>query len=117
MIITIIFTTLLFVLLTPSVLVRLPQKGNKYTVAFVHGLLFAIIYHFTHKFVKNMNHTDNFTLYKDASCNYGGYGHNPPPPPTPAPKPSYNLIPNEKSGPLYYKAPGSTKCQGPLTFA
>ena len=68
MIITIIFTILLFVLLTPSILVRLPKKGNKYTVAFVHGLLFAIIYHFTHKMVYNFGHKEKFTLYKDANC-------------------------------------------------
>lgn len=112
-IVMIIFTILLFVLLTPSILVRLPKKGNKYTVAFVHGLLFAIIYHFTHKFVKNMNHKENFTLYKDASCNFGGYGYNPPGNSIP----SYNVIPPSQSTPLYYKSPDSKKCKGPLTFA
>ena len=69
MIIMVIYTIFLFVLLTPSILVRLPKKGNKYTVAFVHGLIFAIIYHFTHKMVHNIVHKENFDLYDDKYCN------------------------------------------------
>ena len=49
---------LLFILLTPGVLLRIPPGGSKLTVAAVHGLVFAVIYHFTHKAVwlatKNM---------------------------------------------------------------
>jgi hypothetical protein len=37
--------------LTPAVLVRLPPKGGKFTVAAVHAVVFALIFHFTHKFV------------------------------------------------------------------
>jgi hypothetical protein len=33
----------LFVLLTPSIIVRLPPKGNKFTVALVHGIIFTVI--------------------------------------------------------------------------
>jgi hypothetical protein len=45
------YITLLFVLLTPGVITRLPASGSKLTVAIVHGLIFAVLYHFTHKFV------------------------------------------------------------------
>jgi len=45
------YAAILFFVLTPAVLVRLPQKGGKYTVAAVHALVFALIFHFTHKFV------------------------------------------------------------------
>jgi len=46
------FVTLLFVLLTPGVLVTLPSKGSSLlTVAVVHGLVFALVYHLTHKAV------------------------------------------------------------------
>jgi hypothetical protein len=45
------FTTLLFVLLTPGLLLRIPPGGSKLTVAIVHGLVFALVYHFTHKMV------------------------------------------------------------------
>ena len=68
-IIMVIYTTILFVLLTPSILVKLPKKGNKYTVAFIHGLIFAIIYRITHKMVHNIGDKENFQLYSDSSCN------------------------------------------------
>jgi len=45
------FTVFLFVLLTPAILVRLPPKGSKLTVAIVHGLIFSIILHLSHRFV------------------------------------------------------------------
>ena len=45
------FMALLFVLLTPGVLLRLPPRGPLLTVAIVHGLVFAIVYHFTNKMV------------------------------------------------------------------
>ena len=47
----VLFVTVLFVLLTPGLLFSLPKGGNKWTVALVHALLFALIYHFTHKLV------------------------------------------------------------------
>ena len=54
--ILILYTVLLFVLLTPAILVRLPPNGNKWTVAFVHGLIFALVFHFTHHFVSNLSY-------------------------------------------------------------
>jgi len=54
--ILILYTVLLFVLLTPAILVRLPPNGNKWTVAFVHGLIFALVYHFTHHFVLKLSY-------------------------------------------------------------
>jgi len=38
-------TVVLFVLLTPGILVRLPPKGSKWTVAIVHGTVFAFVMH------------------------------------------------------------------------
>ena len=46
-----IYVAFLFFLLTPSILLRLPPKGSKITVAVVHALVFAIVFHFTHKLV------------------------------------------------------------------
>ena len=43
------FSAVLFFVLTPGVLVSLPHKGKKYTVAAVHALIFAVVWHFTHK--------------------------------------------------------------------
>ena len=47
------FTALLFVVLTPGVLLTLPSKASgKIVVALVHGLIFALLYHITHKAVR-----------------------------------------------------------------
>ena len=47
---------ILFVLLTPGVLLCLPStRSSTLTQAVVHGLIFALVYHFTHKMVwKNL---------------------------------------------------------------
>ena len=47
-----VFTALLFVVLTPGILVTLPPKGKPLVVAITHGLLFAVIYAVSHKAVK-----------------------------------------------------------------
>ena len=46
-----IYAAILFFLLTPAILVRLPPGGSKWTVAAVHAIVFAILFHFTHKLV------------------------------------------------------------------
>jgi hypothetical protein len=47
------FTALLFVVLTPGILLTLPSKASgKIVIALVHGLIFALIYHLTHKAVR-----------------------------------------------------------------
>jgi len=45
------YSALLFFVLTPNVLLRLPTKGSVRVVALVHALVFALIFHFTHKLV------------------------------------------------------------------
>ena len=45
------YVVLLFVLLTPGVLLTLPKGGSKLTVAAVHGVVFAVVYYLTHRFV------------------------------------------------------------------
>ena len=42
------FVALLFVALTPGVLDTLPPRSSKLVVAATHGVLFALVYHFTH---------------------------------------------------------------------
>ncbi len=52
-----IYVALLFVLLTPGVLLHLPSKRSSLlTLAVVHGIVFALIYHFTHKAVWKMSY-------------------------------------------------------------
>lgn len=45
------FTGLLFYVLTPGILLSLPPKGSKMMVAATHALVFALVYHLTHKMV------------------------------------------------------------------
>ena len=45
------YAAILFFILTPAILLRLPPTGSKYVVAAVHALVFALIFHFTHKLV------------------------------------------------------------------
>jgi hypothetical protein len=53
--ITSLYVALLFVLLTPGVLLRLPPKGPLLTAAIVHGLVFALVFHFTRKMVYRLS--------------------------------------------------------------
>lgn len=48
------YTALLFFVLVPGVLVTLPPGGKKTTVALVHAVVFAALYHLTHKMVWRM---------------------------------------------------------------
>lgn len=45
------YTAILFFILTPGILLSLPPKGSKMTVAAVHALVFGIVLGFTHKMV------------------------------------------------------------------
>jgi amino acid permease len=49
------YAALLFFLLTPSILLRLPKNGSKYTVALVHAVVFGLLFWLTHKFVWRMS--------------------------------------------------------------
>lgn len=48
------FIFVLFFLLTPGILLTIPPKGSKITVALVHAFVFTLVLHFTHKIVWNM---------------------------------------------------------------
>ena len=45
------FIVALFVVLTPGILLTLPPKSSKLTVAIVHGIVFALAYNFLYKAV------------------------------------------------------------------
>lgn len=51
------YVALLFVLLTPGVLIRLPKSSSILTAAIVHSIVFAVIFHLTHKMVWNKFYT------------------------------------------------------------
>ena len=47
------YLVLLFVAMTPGVLLHLPSGGSKLVVAATHGVLFAVVYYLTHRSVQN----------------------------------------------------------------
>ena len=57
---TLLYIAVLFFVLTPGILVSLPSGGSKTTVAAVHALVFALIFHFTHKLVWNVTKSVRF---------------------------------------------------------
>lgn len=64
------FTIFLFVVLTPTIFLRLPPKGNKWTVAFVHGLVFAVIYYLSNRFIfRQFDGLSNVENMNDVSLN------------------------------------------------
>jgi hypothetical protein len=49
-------TALLFFLLTPGILVTLPPKGKKITVAVVHAVLFGLLFALSHKTLMRLSY-------------------------------------------------------------
>ena len=49
------YVAFLFFILTPAILVRLPPKAGKFTVAGFHAVVFALVLHFTGKIVWNFS--------------------------------------------------------------
>jgi len=47
------FVAVLFFVLTPGILLRLPPGGSKWLVAATHAVVFALVWHYAHKMVWN----------------------------------------------------------------
>uniref|UniRef100_A0A6C0B730 Uncharacterized protein n=1 Tax=viral metagenome TaxID=1070528 RepID=A0A6C0B730_9ZZZZ len=62
------YASFLFFVLTPSVLVRLPKNGNKFTVAGIHALVFGVVFYFTSIFVSELVHFEGFGKGKVGDC-------------------------------------------------
>jgi len=54
------FVAVLFFVLTPGVLLRLPPGGGKLTVAAFHAVVFAVVYGLTHKAVWHFLYPEGF---------------------------------------------------------
>ena len=70
-----IYVAVLFFVLTPGVLLSLPPKSSKLVVAATHAVVFALIWHFTHKIVWRMSvgHEGFAEGYKQAKVISGEY--------------------------------------------
>ena len=49
------YVFILFVLLTPGILLSLPPKGSKWSMAIVHGLVFALILCLSNKYMREVS--------------------------------------------------------------
>lgn len=54
------FVAVLFFVLTPGVVLRLPVGGSKLVVAATHAVVFAVVYGLVHKTVWNMLYREGF---------------------------------------------------------
>lgn len=54
----------LFYVLTPGILLTLPKGGSKVMVAATHAVVFALVYHFTHKMVSKAVY--GYEMFEDA---------------------------------------------------
>jgi len=61
------YVAILFFLLSPGVLLRLPPGGSLVAAALVHAVVFGVVYMFTHKLVwnqvKDLEQTNGFTAH------------------------------------------------------
>jgi hypothetical protein len=64
------YIALLFLVLTPGVLLRLPPNGSKIAVAVTHGVVFAVVWHFTHKMVLRASY-EGFMSGAGETCTSG----------------------------------------------
>ena len=64
------YAALLFVVLTPGVLLRLPNNGSKMVVAVTHGVVFAVVWHFTNKMVLTASY-ESFMSGAGETCTSG----------------------------------------------
>jgi len=63
------YVAVLFFVLTPSILVSLPPKGSKFVVAGFHTLVFALVFHFTHRMVMEVEgFVEGVQLAKGEKC-------------------------------------------------
>ena len=56
------FSALLFFVLTPGIIITIPPKSSKTTVALIHALVFGTVWTFTYKIVLNI--TEGFISEK-----------------------------------------------------
>ena len=68
---TLLYVVVLFVVLTPGILLRLPPKGSPLVVAIVHGAVFALVLYLTHKIVYRMSMRMHMGMEGFATCNDG----------------------------------------------
>ena len=60
MLVIIIFAVILFILLIPGFLLRIPKKGSFLTVSIVHSIIFAILFYVIYRIYSQYNNIEKF---------------------------------------------------------
>jgi hypothetical protein len=63
-----IYLALLFVVLTPGVLLSIPPGGSKLVVAATHGIVLALVWHFTHTTIEGFASGAGASCMGDGEC-------------------------------------------------
>lgn len=66
-----IFVGLLFFLLTPNILLRLPKNGSKQLVAIVHAFVFSVIFYFYNVFIHTLFYKNKKEGFTNDTCTEG----------------------------------------------
>ena len=72
-----VYIALLFMVLTPGVLLTIPKRGSKLVVAVVHALVFGVVYYFTHKMVWKFSQSLDSFQNKAQTTGYNPTGYPP----------------------------------------
>jgi hypothetical protein len=89
------YVAVLFYVLSPGIFLRLPEKGSKMMVAAVHGLVFAVVFSMTHKYVWMLSEGFQATA---GSAMPSATPAAPPSMPVMATPPMLNMVSTEKAG-------------------
>ena len=91
-----VFSAVLFFVLTPGIFLSLPAGGTKYTKAAVHAVVFAVVFYLTYKLVLNYLYMNegfgNLTGTTGTVILPDGSPGNPYPPPVEVFQPDKNML-------------------------
>lgn len=59
----ILYAAALFYLLTPGIIVKFPANGSNKTIALTHGVIFALLWSISHKFVWNVTRQFDLNIF------------------------------------------------------
>jgi len=69
------YCVLLFIVLPPGLIVSIPFKGKSLITVGVHAIIFAIIFHFTHKAVWRFSIRNHLEGFDEGGTGGKGKGH------------------------------------------
>ena len=65
------YIIILFIAVTPGILLHFPHVGNGYIVAITHGIIFALIWEYTHKYVYRNTYSEGFQIQELQTTSFG----------------------------------------------